>query len=415
VLPRAGARAGGVSATHEAHGGEMVGTIDTEVVVAGAGPVGLVAALALARAGVAVALLEKRDALNAASKASTFHPPTLEILAALGVLDEVIAQGEVVRRIQYRTPDGPFAEFSMSDLAPRTAYPFRLHLEQARVTPVMLARFAAMPGARVMLGTEFAGVEQRGDGVVVRARRGDGGEVELRARYLVGADGAHSAVRRALGIAFEGAAYPHKILRVMTTDDLDAVLPGIAPVTYLFNAPRSISFLRMPDCWRIILRVPDSVDDATAMRDDWLGERLVEVLPSWTRLPSIAGRDVYGVSRRVASRYAEGAAFLAGDSAHVTNTRGGMNMNCGMHDAFALAGAMATALRGGDPACVARASGERRRVAEEMLIPRTDRAVAGGDAWLEKIRATAASPADASAYLATAAMLDMLDRPGAAS
>jgi 2-polyprenyl-6-methoxyphenol hydroxylase-like FAD-dependent oxidoreductase len=92
-----------------------------------------------------------------------------------------------------------------------------------------------------------------------------------------------------------------------------------------------------------------------------------------------------------------------------------MNMNCGMHDAFALAGAMATALRGGDPACVARASGERRRVAAEMLIPRTDRAVAGGDAWLEKIRATAASPADASAYLATAAMLDMLDRPGAAS
>jgi 2-polyprenyl-6-methoxyphenol hydroxylase-like FAD-dependent oxidoreductase len=302
----------------------------------------------------------------------------------------------------------------MADLAERTRFPFRLHLEQARVTPAMLRLFEGLPGAHALFGTEFAGVGQDGDGVVVRARRA-GGEVELRARFLVGCDGAHSAVRQALGIGFEGEAYPHKILRVMTTDDLDAVLPGIAPVTYLFNAPRSISFLRMPDCWRIILRVPDSVDDATAMRDDWLGERLVEVLPSWTRLPSIAGRDVYGVSRRVASRYAEGAALLAGDSAHVTNTRGGMNMNCGMHDAFALAGAMATALRGGDPACVARASGERRRVAEEMLIPRTDRAVAGGDAWLEKIRATAASPADASAYLATAAMLDMLDRPGAAS
>ena len=390
----------------------MGGTMDTEVVVAGAGPVGLVAALAMARAGIAVTLLEKREGLNTASKASTFHPPTLEILSELGVLDEVLAQGEVVRRIQYRTPDGPFAEFSMSDLAARTAFPFRLHLEQARVTPVMLARLAAMPGARVMLGTGFESLAQDRDGVVVHARN-SGGEVSLRARYLVGADGARSAVRQALGIGFEGASYPHKILRVMTTDDLGAVLPGIAPVTYLFNAPRSISFLRMPDCWRIILRVPDSVDDATAMRDDWLGDRLREVLPSWTRLPSIAGRDVYGVSRRVATSYAEGAVFLAGDSAHVTNTRGGMNMNCGMHDAFALAGAMAAALRGGDPAAPARASAERRRVAEEMLIPRTDRAVAGGDAWLAKIRATAASPAEAADYLATAAMLDMLDRPGA--
>ena len=408
-----------MSAPERAHGVEMAGNLDTEVVIAGAGPVGLVAALALARAGIEVVLLEKRDALSAASKASTFHPPTLEILDTLGVLDAVQAQGEVVRRIQYRTPAGPFAEFSMADLAERTRFPFRLHLEQARVTPAMLRLFEGLPGAHALFGTEFAGVGQDGDGVVVRARRA-GGEVELRARFLVGCDGAHSAVRQALGIGFEGEAYPHKILRVMTTDDLDAVLPGIAPVTYLFNAPRSISFLRMPDCWRIILRVPDVVEDATAMRDDWLGERLAEVLPSWTRLPAIAGRDVYGVSRRVAASFAAGAVLLAGDSAHVTNTRGGMNMNCGMHDAFALAGAMARALRDGalgegGRAAVARAAAERRRVALEMLIPRTDRAVAGGDAWLGKIRATAASPADAASYLATAAMLDMLDRPGAAS
>ena len=396
------------------YGADMAGTLDTEVAIAGAGPVGLVAALALARAGIAVVLLEKRDALSAASRASTFHPPTLEILDALGVLDEVIAQGEVVRRIQYRTPAGPFAEFSMGDLAPRTRFAFRLHLEQARVTPVMLRHFERLPGARAVFGAEFAGVAQDADGVQVRARHA-GGEILVRARHLLGCDGAHSAVRQALGIAFEGTAYAHKILRVMTTDDLGAVLPGIAPVTYLFNASRSISFLRMPDCWRIILRVADSVLDDTAMRDDWLAERLAEVLPAWTRLPAVAGRDIYGVSRRVAARYAQGAVLLAGDSAHVTNTRGGMNMNCGMHDAFALAGALASALRGGDAAAVARVAGERRRVAEEMLIPRTDRAVAGGDAWLEKIRATAASPGDAVAYLATAAMLDMLDRAGVAA
>jgi 2-polyprenyl-6-methoxyphenol hydroxylase-like FAD-dependent oxidoreductase len=98
---------------------------------------------------------------------------------------------------------------------------------------------------------------------------------------------------------------------------------------------------------------------------------------------------------------------LAGDSAHVTNTRGGMNMNCGIHDAFALTQAIASCIESADTSPVEAAADERRRVATQMLLPRTDRNVAGGEAWLAHIRALASDAAQRKAYLRTSAMLDM--------
>lgn len=392
----------------------MTASLKTQVIVAGAGPVGLVAALILARAGVEVVVLEKRATLNTASKASTFHPATLEILDDLGVLEPMMGQGEIVRRIQYRTPEGPFAEFVLADLAERTRFPFRLHLEQARLTPLLLARIDARDNAQVLFDTGFESLTQDGAGVTVTADH-NGEKLTISADYLIGTDGARSAVREALGLAFDGMVYPHKILRVMTPDDLDAVLPDIAAITYLHNGPKSLSFLKMPDCWRIIIRVPGDVTDETALQDGWFAERLREVLPAWTTPPTVSGRDVYGASRRVASDYQVGRAFLAGDAAHVTNTRGGMNMNCGIHDAQALAQAMIRALRENRPELVTAAAAERKRIAEEMLIPRTDRNVAGGEGWLQKVRELAASHASATDYLATAAMLDMLERPARAA
>jgi 2-polyprenyl-6-methoxyphenol hydroxylase-like FAD-dependent oxidoreductase len=381
-------------------------TSGNEVLIAGAGPVGLTAALALAEAGVAVTVAEKRPALSAASRASTFHPPTLAILDRLHVLDEVHHRGQVADRVQYRTPtDGIFAEFALSALEGETAFPYRLHLEQAQVTPIILERLRRHRHARVLFDAEVQQVTQRGPRVVVRVRHGAGHET-LDGDYLIAADGSRSDVRNALGIGFEGEDYPDKILRVMTTDDLDALLPGIAPVTYLWNGAKSVSFLRMPDCWRIILRVPREVDDAQALDPDWILARLREVMPHIDRLPAVLMKDVYGVSKRVATRYRDGRVLLAGDSAHVTNTRGGMNMNCGIHDAYALTRSIVEA-KGSDPRIVEGASDERRRVATQMLIPRTDRNVAGGDAWLSQVREMADDRVKAVSHLRTTAMLDM--------
>ena len=378
----------------------------THVLVAGAGPVGLTAALALAEAGIAVTVAEKRPALSAASRASTFNPPTLEILHRLGVLEEVHHRGQVADRIQYRTPDGIFAEFAMSALEEDTPFPYRLHLEQAQVTPIILDRLRNYRHARVLFDAEVQHVAQHGSRVVMRVRHGAGHET-LDGNYLIGADGSRSDVREALGIPFDGEDYPDKILRVMTADDLDALLPGIAPVTYLWHGERSVSFLRMPDCWRIILRVPKEVDDDVALEPDWILARLTDAMPDCERLPNVLMKDIYGVSKRVAGRYRDGRMVLAGDSAHVTNTRGGMNMNCGMHDAFAIAGAIIASEQKGDTTLVEAAVDERRRVATQMLIPRTDRNVAGGHEFLAHVKAMANSPAQTSQYLRTTAMLDM--------
>ncbi len=381
----------------------------SQVIVAGAGPVGLTTALSLAIAGISVTVLEKRAALNTASRASTIHPPTLEILDRLGVLSMVCGEAELAERIQYRSPEGVFAAFDLGVLAGETPFPYRLHLEQSRITPVILDRLRNHPHAQVRFGCEVTGVSQTTVGVMATVRNAGSDQV-INARYLVAADGAHSRVREALGLTFDGVEYPDKILRVMTQDDLGDLLPGIAPVTYLFNGSRSISFLKMPDCWRIILRVPKEVSDEQAMDEAWILSRFQAVLPSCTRLPGVVRKDIFGASRRVASRFRHGRVYLAGDAAHLTNTRGGMNMNCGIHDAAALAEALTVALQQGDTMAVDAVSDERHRIATEYLIPRTDRNVSAGPAWTEMLRATAARADAALVYLRTVAMLDMLDR-----
>ena len=368
-----------------------------DVIVVGAGPVGLVAALALVRAGVRVLVLEKRAGLSAASLASTIHPPTLEILDELDVLGRVIGLGRRIGTVQYRDADGVFAEFALAGLASATPFPFRLHLEQSRITPVLIDMLDASPLARVRFGAGVLHVRQDGAGVEAVL---DGETV--RADWLLGADGARSAVRAAMQVGFAGEDYPDRILRVMTADDLQQVLPGLAGVSYLFNGPRSVSFLHMPECWRIILRVPGDVDASEAMDPAWIADRFAALVPGMP-MPTITGVDMYGASRRVADRFRVGRVVLMGDAAHVTSTRGGMNMNCGIHDAWTVARALAA---GEVEAAVA----ERERVAREMLIPRTDRQVTGGAAWAQSLRTTAADPAAAATYLHRAAMLDMLDR-----
>jgi 2-polyprenyl-6-methoxyphenol hydroxylase-like FAD-dependent oxidoreductase len=368
-----------------------------KVVVAGAGPVGLTAALTLHRLGADVTVLEAGDALATESRASTFHPPSLEMLAGLGVLPALLAQGLVSPRFQYRERGGGIiAELDMSLLAGDTPFPFRLQCEQSKLTRLLLP---LLPPGTVHFGQRVERVTQDGTGVTVNdAFRGD---------WLIGADGANSAVRRSLfGDAFEGITYPDRFLVGSTDEDLTALLPGIAEVNYLFDPVEWLVVLRPPDHWRVLLPTPpDTPDDVEKAR---LPERLLGVADPG-RPWRVAHTTLYRVHQRVASSFRVGRVLLAGDAAHINNPLGGMGMNSGIHDAVLLS----TAIVDGDDDAVTATAAARRDVARDYVQKTThsnwEKLRSGGaSAYADELRALAADPVAARAYLLRSSMIASL-------
>ena len=378
------------------------------VIVAGAGPAGLIAAAALIQEGIPVVLCEKHAELNRASKASTFHPASLEVLNRLGLVDILLAKGVRVEQVQYRSvTEGLVAEFSMKVLSRLTQFPYRIHLEQSELTEVILARLEESSLFQVRFKCEVLDVENRGE-VASALVQTQEGKAHVQGRYLIAADGAHSRIRNALNIAFPGGAYDTRVLRIFTATDLEELIPGLAPLSYIFGDADSCSLLKMPDCWRIILRIPVEVPDQTALSPDWYGKVIKRFLPLDDDTIARSTADIFTVSRRVAETNRVGRTFLIGDAAHLTNTRGGMNMNCGMHDAYAIGRAIAHACKedSADQA-LATCAQERLRVAQEELVSRTESRLSSISQWPNKARSMAADPARAREFLYQSSMLDI--------
>ena len=372
------------------------------ILIAGAGPVGLALALSLHRAGLDVAVFEKRGGLNAASRASTWHPPTLAILDRLGVLAPLLPRGVRVDRVAWlHAGQGLAAAMDFSLLQGHTPFPFRWHFEQAQATEALLE---ALPPGTVRFGAEVTGLAQQ-DAAGVTLLLADGRREA--GRLAIAADGAHSALRQAAGIAVETGAYGHRVLRLVTDLALESVVPGLAGagVAYVFAGEASVSLLKMPGLgggcvWRLIIRVPAETSDEAARQETFRQPILEKFFPDLPRPLKLVDLDVYGVAKGIAGQMRAGRVLVVGDAAHVTNTRGGMNMNAGLHDAATLAASIAA---GADLAGWAEA---RERVTREVLLERTDRAVATGSAWLAAATEAASTHTKARAWLAAGAMLD---------
>jgi 3-(3-hydroxy-phenyl)propionate hydroxylase len=308
------------------------------VVVAGAGPVGLTLAVALAREGVPVTVLEAGRTLSTTSKASTFHPPTLEMLDELGVAETLIERGVIAPRYQLRDRhDGIYAEFDLGLLSDLTRYPFRVQYEQHRLTPLLMDRLRETPDSQVRFDHKVVGVSQDRDGVTVRALGADGRPTRLRARWLVGADGASSAVRKTLYVPFEGMTYPVRYLVVTTKFDFAEHLDGLANVNYVSDPDEWFTLLRLPDVWRAMFPTFGGLPDAAAMDAAAVQRRLRGVVPDTDGDVPVEHTTLYRVHQRVASGFRHRRVLLAGDAAHINNPLGGMGMNCGLHDAISLA------------------------------------------------------------------------------
>lgn len=385
------------------------------VLVAGAGPVGLTAALVLARAGVPVTVLEAGDALAAESRASTFHPPTLEMLDGLGVADALVARGLIARTFQYRDRrTGPVAELDLTVLSEDTPYPYRVQCEQNKLTPLLADALAELPGAELRFGCKVADVRQ--DGSSVTALLDDGRTV--RGSHLLAADGAHSAVRHSLGVGFEGMTYPERFLVASLDEDLTTELPGLAPIAYVLDPDEWLVLLRTPDHWRILLPTPDGTSDEDELAG--LAERLARLRADMgaVRPWRVAHASLYRVHQRVAAGFRQGRVLLCGDAAHVNNPLGGMGMNSGIHDAVLLATPLAALVHGepGADAALDAAAEARRSCALTYVGAQTHRnwerlRVRDPEARAEllaELRATAADPARARGALLRSSMIASL-------
>ncbi|WP_327146174.1 FAD-dependent oxidoreductase [Nocardia sp. NBC_01327] len=377
----------------------------TTVAIAGAGPVGLTAALTLARRGVDVTVLEAGPELATESRASTFHPPTLEMLDELGVVDALLNKGIVAETFQYRERGGgEIATLNMAVLAADTAFPYRVQCEQSKLTPILLD---ALPkSVRVRFDHRVEGVDTGEAGVTVSTSAGP-----VRADWLIGADGAHSAVRRAIGASFEGSTYPERFLVASVEEDLTAAMPGIAPINYVFDPAEWLVLLRTPDHWRVLLPTPEgSADNLELSR---LPERLAGVA-DLGRPWRIAHASLYRVHQRVAPQFRDGRVLLMGDAAHVNNPLGGLGMNSGIHDAVRMAGALADVLTGAPQGILDDAAALRRTVAIEH-VQRASHAnwsrLRGHDrGYRDQLRALAADPVATRAHLRRACLMDSLER-----
>ncbi|MFJ7986301.1 FAD-dependent oxidoreductase [Streptomyces sp. NPDC096351] len=393
------------------------------VAVVGAGPVGLTAALVLARTGVRVTLLESRTSLATESRASTFHPSTLDLLDELGVAAALRRQGRTVDRVQWRDLDGHVhAELDYAVLAGHTGHPYRLHVEQARLTPLLLAELAATGLAEVRFGTTVTGAEtvDGADEVRVRAEDTTGRVTVTRHSYVLAADGSRSRLRELAGLPGTAREYPDYALRVVTGTPLDELVPGLAPLSYVRDGRASFSALGMPDHWRLIFRIPRGTDREAVLAPEAVRARVEQALPGAAgRSVRIAEAHTYRLARFLLPRYRAGRVLFAGDAAHLTSTAGGLNMNCGIHDAVETARALAAVLRGDAPGAAAldAALEHRRSVVETAVLPRSEARTAGLDspaelpARLAAMRRTAADPRSAVDYLLKASLLDVAPRP----
>ena len=309
------------------------------VIVSGGGPVGLVAALALAEKGVNVVVLEACAEIPTDLRAGTFHPPTVEMLDTLSIGQELLKLGIKVPEWQVRDrKQGLIAQFDLGMIAGETPYPFRLHCEQHKLSQLAYQALQRFPNARVLFGHECAGFTQDEEGVTVQVTS-KGVAHNMQASYLIGADGVRSIVRKTANIAFEGFTWPERFLVFATTFDLKSC--GFTGNAYIADPDEWAAIFVQPHngppgIYRIAFPIQPEQADEEVLSDDYVQSRIRGFLsPDLTY--DIPYRSVYRVHQRVAKNFRSGRILLAGDAAHVNNPLGGMGLNSGIHDAMNLA------------------------------------------------------------------------------
>lgn len=341
-----------------------------QVIIAGAGPVGLLTALALAKQDVPVLVLEAEPALALDLRAGTYHPPSLEMMAPYGITDEMHKTAIKVPRWQIRDRrQGVIVEWDVSEIADLTPYPYRLHLEQHRLTPIVLAKLKECPNAQVRFSHKVTDVDQTADGVRIMAETPGGDEI-FEAEWLVGADGGRSTVRKCADVGFDGFTWDERFVVASTT--YDYAPHGFALNAYLADPEEWAAIFKMPDegppgIWRVIFPVPPEEEEAVTLSEEMVERRMQRFLARKERY-QIKYKSIYRVHQRVAKEFRLARILLAGDAAHLNNPMGAFGLNGGIHDSFNLTEKLAKVCRGeADPSLLDVYVRQRRTVNLEYV------------------------------------------------
>jgi 2-polyprenyl-6-methoxyphenol hydroxylase-like FAD-dependent oxidoreductase len=332
-------------------------TSTTDVLVVGAGPVGLTAAAVLAQRGHDVTIVDSQAEGANTSRAAVVHPHTLELLEPYGVTEELVARGVHTPTFAIRDRDQLLIAVPFSELP--TRYPYTLMISQAETEAFLLARLEQL-GVKVTRPATVTAVTQDADHVVATFADGD----QVRARYLIGADGMHSAVRQGAGIAFTGNSYEESFVLA------DVHMSGGVPqneVSLYFSPAGLVVVAALPDG---MYRIVATVDEAPERPDVAFVQQLLDERGPKAH-PAVVEDVVWGsrfrVHHRIADAFRDNRILLAGDAGHVHSPAGGQGMNLGIEDAVTVGEALSRVLAGETEDLLDEYAATRRHNAEGVV------------------------------------------------
>lgn len=336
------------------------------IIIAGAGPVGLYAALLLVRDGFRVTVLEKDEGLALSRRASTFHPATLDLLEPLGLAEPLVARGSIASGWQYMIHGTKsHAVFDLESISDLTAHPYRLQCEQYYFSDLVLEFLLASPLFEIRFGHGVLGLEDIGDAVRLQAGK-PGEEYEQNTPWLIAADGGKSTVRQRLGLAFEGGVFPTTSITLVLNHPFQDDIAGLLGVNYVWTETGYYSLIQIRDLWRFTYSPDQDLPVSEALSPQVVQAHVQSVFPKLQPY-ELLHIDHYTLQQRCLDSFRIGRVLFIGDAAHLASPTGGMGMNAGIHDANCMAEHLLAVLKGADAGLLDRYSRRRQTIALEEI------------------------------------------------